>query len=318
MKFCPMLFCDINLEPASVQPCCNVHGCDVPSFPFSGGNLDMGAYAAHIENSYHRLQKSDDTLCRGCPKLAEISTPPAQPGAHLHFNSVSINTHRYLCNCKCVYCNLWKQRERGTGYPVLPVLKSLEAQHALDPHCFFSWGGGEPSILKDFEAASLWVTKKGYWQNIHTNALRFSPAIAFLLHEQRGEINISLDSGSPAIYQKVKGVDGFAQVCKSIDRYIAEAATPTAVTLKYIIFDSNNTIPEITGFFDLCTRFGITNVEFSLDFRELNGHGPSQKTLLAAAFFAARATALGLRCIPFFIPPREQARIQELQKRYFS
>lgn len=162
------------------------------------------------------------------------------------------------------------------------------------------------------------MTRKGYWQNIHTNALRFSPSIAFLLHERRGEINISLDSGSAAIYKKVKGVDGFAQVCKSIDRYINESATPAAITLKYIIFDSNNSIPEITSFFDLCTRFGITKVEFSLDFRELNGQGPSQKTLLAAAFFASRAAALGLRCTPFFIPPKERDKIQKLQKHYFS
>lgn len=142
MKVCPMLFCDINLEPASVQPCCDVHGCEVPSFPFSGGKLDMGAYAAHIENSYHRLQKSNDALCRGCPKLAEIPNSSAQINIHLNFKSVSINTHRYLCNCKCVYCNLWKQRERGTGYPVLPVLKSLYTQHALAQDCFISWGGG--------------------------------------------------------------------------------------------------------------------------------------------------------------------------------
>lgn len=73
------------------------------------------------------------------------------------------------------------------------------------PWPVFSWGGGEPSILKGFEEASLWVTERRYWQNVHTNALRFSPAIAFLPQAQRGEINISLDSGTAETSQKVKG-----------------------------------------------------------------------------------------------------------------
>lgn len=316
MKLCPMLLNDINLEPASLQPCCDVHGCEVPAFPFSGGKVDMQAYAAHIANCLRRLQEKDDRLCRGCPSLREI--PDAQvPDLKIEFKTVSINAHRYLCNCKCVYCELWKHRERGLGYPVLPVLKSLASQQALAANCFFSWGGGEPSILKDFEEASLWVTRRGFWQNVHTNALRFSPAIAFLLQERRGEINISLDSGTAETYQKIKGIDGFAAVTGSLGRYAEAAGDSQAISLKYIIFETNNSIPEITRFFDLCVQFGIKRVQFSLDFREVNGSGPSEKTLLAAAFFASRAAALGLSCTPFFITPKYLEKIAALQKEYF-
>lgn len=316
MKFCPMLFRDINLEPASVQPCCDVHGCEVPAFPFSGGRLDMRAYAAHVGNSVRRLQEEDDRLCQGCPQLGDIP-PAALAGMTPRFRSVSINTHRYLCNCKCVYCNLWKHRDRGTGYPVLPVLRSLAEQDAFAPDCFISWGGGEPSIFKDFEEASQWATGKGFWQNVHTNALRFSPAIAHLLREGRGGINVSLDSGTAETYQKVKGVDGFAAVRQSLARYAEAAADPRSIVLKYIIFEANNSIPEITRFFELCTTLGIVGVQYSLDFREVNGKGPSQKTLLAAAFFGSRAAALGFWCRPFFVPPALQKQIDALEKRYF-
>ena len=316
MKLCPMFFNDINLEPDALQPCCDVHGCEVPAFPFSGGKVDMRAYTAHIADCIQRLQEKDSPLCRGCPSLREV--PDTEPlNLKIEFRSVSINPHRYLCNCKCVYCNLWKN-PKPLKYPILPVLKSLAAQHALAPGCFFSWGGGEPSILKDFEEASLWVTKSNYWQNVHTNALRFSPAIAFLLREGRGSINISLDSGSAETYQRVKGVDGFNKVIKSLANYSAAAADPKSITLKYIIFETNNTIPEITSFFDLCVQFGIRQVQFSLDFREVNGKGPSQKTLLAAAFFATHAKALGLECTPFFIPPKYMKTIAELQQHFFA
>lgn len=315
MKLCPMLFNDINLEPASLQPCCDVHGCEVPAFPFSGGKVDMRAYTAHIADSIRRIQEKDSPLCRGCPSLVEI--PDTGPlNLKIEFHSVSINPHRYLCNCKCVYCELWKH-PKPLSYPILPVLKSLAEQRALAPDCFFSWGGGEPSILKDFEEASLWATENRYWQNVHTNALRFSPAIAFLLHEQRGSVNISLDSGSAETYQQVKGVDGFAKVVGSLGRYAAAAADPKSITLKYIIFEANNTIPEITRFFELCTQLGIRKVQLSLDLREVHGKGPSQKTLLAAAFFASRAEALGLECEPFLIPPRLLEEITLQKQRFF-
>lgn len=316
MEICPLLFRDLNLEPGALQPCCDVHGCEVPSFPFSGGQVDMRAYAAHIENCYRRLQHKDDPLCRDCQKLIRLPDGSLNE-LELHFKSISVNSHRYLCNCKCVYCDLWKHRERGIGYPVLPVLQSLSAQGALAPDCFISWGGGEPSILKDFEEASLWATEHRYWQNVHTNALRFSPAIAHLLRERRGEINISPDSGSPEIYQRVKGVDGFSVVWKNIEKYVAEAPDKEKISLKYIIFEANNSIPEITRFFELCTGCGIKKVQFSLDFREVNGKGPSEKTLLAAAFFTSRAEDLGLMCKPFFIPPKLQTDITRLKKRYF-
>lgn len=57
MKPCSMLYSDINLEPGSLQPCCDVHGCQVPAFPFNGGEVDMRAYATHIANTIRRLQK---------------------------------------------------------------------------------------------------------------------------------------------------------------------------------------------------------------------------------------------------------------------
>lgn len=315
MKFCPYLFHDINLEPTAVQPCCDVHGVEVPCFPFAGGRLDMAAYAAHVGKMMERLQASGDRLCRGCPELKEADGDTLGRVPVL-FRTVSINAHRYLCNCRCVYCDLWRGKQ--AGYPVLPVLQSLHRQRALHPQCSFSWGGGEPSILHDFEEASTWICKHGWGQYIHTNCLRFSPAIAELLRLGRGGINVSLDSGSAAMYQKVKGVPGFDRVCENLERYMAAAASAGNIHLKYIVFEENNAPSEINRFFALCARLGITTVEYSLNFRELNGAGPSNATLLGAAFFQARAKQLGLKCTPFFIPPKWQAAISGMSGTYLS
>ncbi|EGW49794.1 hypothetical protein HMPREF1022_03095 [Desulfovibrio sp. 6_1_46AFAA] len=219
MKFCLNLCNDINFEPDAVQPCCNVHAIAVPRFPFTGGRLDMAAYARHIQNVVEQLQKGG-AVCRGCPECIEINAPQ-DSAARLLFRSVSINMHRHLCNCRCVYCDLW--RGHGAGYAILPVLRNLEEQKVLRRDCFFSWGGGEPGILPDFEEASQWILHNGWPQYVHTNALRFSPAIAALLREGKGGVNVSLDSASPEVYRAVKGVDGFTRVTANIERYRAAA-----------------------------------------------------------------------------------------------
>ena len=311
MQYCRFLVQDINLEPAAVQPCCDVHGVEVPHFPFAGGYLDMSAYAAHVAKCLERLHTDGDRLCRGCHELAtlegtEDSDRVLSVGP---FRSVSINAHRYLCNCRCVYCTLW--RGGHAGYPVLPVLKSLHAQQVLHSDCVFSWGGGEPSLLHDFEESSAWIRGHGWWQYIHTNALRFSPAIAELLRLGRGVINVSLDSGSPEVYHRVKGVPRFDQVCDHLKRYMEAAAHKDDIRLKYIIFEPNNSPVEVEKFFSICSRLGVSVVEYSLNFKELNGAGPSENTLICAAFFQARARALGLSCVPFFVPPQWQTAIEK-------
>ena len=55
MKFCLNLCNDINFEPDAVQPCCNVHAIAVPRFPFTGGRLDMAAYARPVSYTHLTL-----------------------------------------------------------------------------------------------------------------------------------------------------------------------------------------------------------------------------------------------------------------------
>lgn len=314
MKFCTYLCNDINFEPAAVQPCCNVHAVAVPRFQFTGGTLNMKSYAKHIQDVVVKLQ-TKDTLCQMCPELYSLDESQNNITARILFKTVSINMHRYLCNCKCTYCNYWQDNRKS--YPILPVLQSLFEQDVLNKTCFFSWGGGESTLLPDFEETSRWIQHGGWLQYVHTNALRFSPAIISLLEHGSGSINISLDSASPDVYKNVKGVDGFKNVITHISQYRTVALNGSHVCLKYLIFEKNNSIGEIEKFFTLCQHLDISSVQFSLNFLELNNAGPSDKTLLAAAFFKHRAISLGLACTPFFIPMHLLLAIDNLQYKHF-
>lgn len=312
MKFCSYLVRDINFEADAIQPCCNTRALRrLPRFPFSGGRrLDMGEYRKHLEQTLEAIQEPGG-MCAGCDQLVDLDVPEGKRLAlDPQFATVSFNMHRHLCNCRCVYCSLWEKPSKA--YEVLPALKSLASQHSFRPDCFFSWGGGEPTILREFESASRWIFEQGYLQYVHSNALRFSPVLAELLRSGRGGLNVSLDSGSPEIYRAVKGVDGFAKVVANIGAYAEAAKSPDAVELKYIVFEKNNSRDEVDRFFDLCRSAGVRRVQLSLNFLEVNAGALSEATLDAAAWFLYRAVALGMQCAPFFL---SDALVESLKKR---
>lgn len=310
MQFCDKLLTEINFEPHALSPCCNTGNREIPAFPYNGGPIDLSAYARHIEDTISSLQ-ADTTLCRNCSHLKNVDQLPGMSG---QFSAVSINMHRFFCNCKCVYCGLWKTPEKGKGYDVLPGLKSLAEQNALANNCFLSWGGGESSILPSFEEATRWIMAKGYTQHTHTNALKFSDALAESLSAKKGLMTVSLDSGNRKTYERVKGVDGFDKVYANLQKYASLG--PDSVILKYIVFAANNSLRDIKDFFDIVGKLKIRNIELSFNFIEINGNSLSEKTIMAAAYFCIYAKTHNLNLSPFFIPPKWHAklnaRIEEL------
>ncbi|MDR0565043.1 MAG: radical SAM protein, partial [Azoarcus sp.] len=300
MKFCSYLFACINFEPNAIQPCCDTLKVGVPSFPFTGGEVDMQAYNQHIQDTIRTLQKSNK-ICEGCQYLKEI--PYQNFDAEVpHFYSVSINKHRHYCNLRCEYCDLWENR--SDSYEILPPLKSLHQQGAFAEGCSFHWGGGEPSILKEFEATSVWISEQGFQQYIHTNALRFSPEISRLLQKKQGIINVSLDASCAETYKSIKGIDSFNRVIKNLRRYIEAAQDKKAVVIKYIVYSKNNSQEEIINFCKLCHLLGIKEIQFSFDFREVRANTVSDDSIRAANLLYRSAKEMGMNCVPFYPDPK--------------
>lgn len=315
MKLCAKIFNEINFEPDYIQPCCDVQGIGVPRFPFSGGAFHVAEYAEFLKETIEKIQKGE--LCAGCNELIDTAD---FTDAYFKIRAVTFNQHRYRCNCKCVYCKLWNNERRSEKtYSVLPAITSLlNEPGVLAKDAWFHWGGGEPVILPEFDEACSLISTNNHEQYIHSSGLKFSPAIANILSKGLGRINISLDSGSPEVYQKVKGLPGFEKVTENIKKYMDAAISPFQVCLKYIIFEPTNGIPEITRFFALCNSLGIKEVNRSFDFRDVNKGQVSEKSLLAAAYFAAQAKRHGMQCLSFYIAPDLQAKIDVIAREHFS
>lgn len=316
MRFCSKFVHDINFEERALQPCCNVHNSIVPKFPFNGYKINMDVYTHYIEKVIDEVQMNSPHVCNGCPELVDV--PHYNGIKKITFSTLSLNHHRHLCDCRCVYCDLWKPGRHPRPFAILPPIMSLHDQGALQKNCFISWGGGESTLLPDFVSASHWIYEHGYPQYIHTNALRHSAWIGDLLASGQGRLNVSLDSGSATGYARVKGGDWWEKVVASLEKYFAMAKTPEQIDIKYIVFEQNNKIIEIERFFNFCRHLGVRSVQFSFDFEEVNEGMVSEQSILGAAYFMQRAQGLAFTCEPFFVGSSLLARIDTVRKKFFQ
>ena len=99
----------------------------------------MEAYTRHIASVAQEVQKQNPQVCAGCPDLVPLSHSVCVP--KLRFAVLSLNHHRHICNCRCVYCDLWKPGQHPRPIAILPAIQSLYEQDALEKNCAVSWGG---------------------------------------------------------------------------------------------------------------------------------------------------------------------------------
>ncbi len=258
MRFCSDMFRAINFDPQSILLCCTP--CPAtPRLDFHGGPFPVAAYLSYLRLLLEALNR-EPSCCRGCFKLQEEAEPPHLSPTMRPFRSVLINHHRNYCNCRCAYCPFWAQKPKPPLYSIREPLESLITLKLLDQNSLVSWGGGESTILKEFEVMCLRLQSLGVRQYVHTNALRWSPAISAMVASGLGTINVSLDSGDAPSYAAVKGVDGWKRTVEHLARYREACRNPEDLELKYIINAATNAPDLIIKFFALCRSLDIQHV----------------------------------------------------------
>ena len=99
-------------------------------------------------------------------------------------------------------------------------------------------------------------------QEIHTSSVLFSESIARSLKHTRSFLRISIDSGTPETYMKIKGVDCFNKVWENISRYREHGR----VVVKYVITMDNSDINDLQGFIEKCEYADIKSIEIVPEF----------------------------------------------------
>jgi organic radical activating enzyme len=181
-----------------------------------------------------------DNQCTGCPHIKKLDWPPLELES---VNVCSIEDHS-LCNMRCSYCSDTFYGGKAPQYNLKTILDEIRP----DENLHIAWGGGEPTLRKDFEDLFLEATYKlkPKTQRVFTNALIYSPSMQRVIDEGLASITTSLDAGTEETFFKVRGAKKIDRVFYNLSKY--SKLRPDLCTIKYIFTDDNCSIGEIESF----------------------------------------------------------------------
>gem|GEM_PF-112942 len=296
---CEILHDSIDFEENHLRPFCWRPTLNVPKFQYDGGPLNKTILEEYFKKFPDIIQENPKR-CEGC-RFAYYADEPQQGDLRLaKFNHVMLNPHRWFCNLKCVYCEWFGYtHEIPEGvkdpYPLTPSVEFLIKNNLLAKDCQFAWGGGESSILPEFESLARMIYDAGYKQVLNSNGTKFSPVWAYVLSkDSRTYFNISPDSGVRETYLKIKRGDYYGAVWENIAKYQAAAKNPASFRVKYVIQNENCSETEIEAFIEKCKQAKIKMIEISLEQRTTDEHGVPEKWTQAARYMRALAVKNGM------------------------
>ncbi len=272
------------------------HGRGAPNLmEYKGGEL-----------SYDLLQEKKDEIkkancgeghpaCIGCPELEKKVWPKKE----YLYDWIGI-THYIVCNVQCNYCWLqwadWSPRNQDKHpppqhYDISEIINHFIDNNQLSPDSIIDWGGGgEPTLMKEFDSLFQKFLEYGPIQWIHTNAVRL-PKI--LRHEDldlsRVKILCSIDCGTPEAYVKMKVKNAFEDVWNNLRRYKELGAT---VVLKYIMLEENCDNENILGFMTQANTLDNALILTDIDYRFPN---PSNNIIEGLKKMHSVASSLNIR-----------------------
>lgn len=268
-KSCIYIQQAIYLAPNEIRACCQrffvgdqIKG-DVPLIKLSRKrDISFEEVIEAKKDLIENINNGTDNLCSGCPHLSLQNWKPVEAEA---INVISIEDHS-LCNMKCTYCSDIYYGGVSPQYDLKYLLKNLPK---IDKSLHVAWGGGEPTLRKDFEELFSYLIEnyKPHTQRIFTNALKYSNALQVALDNKLATITTSIDAGTEDTFKKVRGTDRLDVVLKNLQSYSRNNSE--LITIKYIFTDDNFEYAEIKRFVAKITNHNLLGCGFliSTDFK---------------------------------------------------
>ncbi|MEI7473153.1 MAG: radical SAM protein [bacterium] len=241
--------------------CCSFDKSGEGIIPYNGGELPIQKILERKEKIRQLNQTPErSNNCRGCGNL---TLKKWRENKYL-FNKLTI-THTAHCQLKCFYCynsdEGFVSENFGQVYNLFPVIKELYENKQLSPDSFIFWGGGEPTILKEFEELiDFFNTEGNFRQRLNTNGVKLSEYLSNHPLKEGSDMTCSVDSATRETYHKIKGVDCSDKVWSNLEKY---AKLQPAFTVKYIVMQEN--LHEVELFAKRAKSIGIKRVMYDLN-----------------------------------------------------
>jgi len=247
----------------TITACCvGFHGGGRPKLAdYSGGELPIEDIIRERGKIISENLQGGFGGCAGCSHLAVKRWPERK----WLFDKVLLN-HFTSCNVRCVYCSFVKDKGAmvpGSKAPrLLPVFKTMVERGWLSPNSTIYFGGGEPTILPEFDELYGYLADYGTRFCIFSNGVRFSPVIETSLRAAKVDtLLLSIDAVSRNVFKAIKGVDKCDQTWENAAKYIR--AGNTVAWPKIILRAENAT--DVIPFMEQAEKAGASRVVFDID-----------------------------------------------------
>ena len=205
---CEIIKSTLNFVPEGIALCCSS---TTGKFPLAHSIIsiddlffDKSYYINAIIQVFESIQNG--TKCKGCKKL-EKTIFKEWDEEQIKIRNINWN-HFKGCNSHCVYCNETTRFKKY--YEPIEIINQLDEEGLLSSSLSIAFGGGEPTLLDNLEQyIKFGLTKHCCEQVLNTSGLLKKDFIKnALLENDNFWVQISVDSGTPETYLKVKKQSG--------------------------------------------------------------------------------------------------------------
>lgn len=251
----------------SVQICC------ISSHPGGGNIMQINNYHGELIDWDTFFKKRNELResarngkipekCEGCYYLKEQDW-----NIENYIDEVLIG-HFTHCNCNCIYCYTEKDKKffnANKTYNIYPVVKDMIERKVLSKNATITFGGGEPTILQEFEElVYLLLDYDVYNIRIHSDGIRYSPAIEKGLKLGKITLITSVDSSSRKIYEQIKQVPCHDKVWQNLEKYAK--AKNGLIRTKYVLVPGiNDSLTEVKNWLQKTYNAGIHDIAFDIE-----------------------------------------------------
>jgi pyruvate-formate lyase-activating enzyme len=296
------------------------HGTGCPTLAlYEGGPFPAREIARKREEIMRENQADGHSACRDCPYLESRDWPDSE--ASIRWLGI---THFNGCNLACSYCWLqWADNSprlspdhRTRPYEVKGLIEDFIASGVLATDAVVDWGGGgEPTLMPEFDDVFALLSSHGITQWLHTNAIRLpEPARASDFDFTKLNILCSVDAGSRQTYRQLKGRDGLEDVWENLAHFRSSGAK---VVTKYIVTPENCSRKEIEEFVGRAARAGMEIIQPDIDLRY---PAPDRSIIEGLAFllFAAAQAKIPVQFGSTGVHSALEYRVEEQARRVFE
>ena len=247
-KSCYWIESGINFDRDAYKVCCLYSakggGNTIVKDNYKGEPVDWDEFFS-FKKQMKDIHKSGKVYpkCEGCIFLEERDWPDD----HTKISMINLD-YWTKCNSRCSYCHTMADKDaynRFKNYNFLPILKDMIKRDILRPNGHVSFGGGEVTLLKEFDKLLHIFMEAGFpLTRIHSSCIKYSRAIEKGLKNGCVDLIVSVDAGSKQMHEKVKQVKSYDKVWKNLKRYASHQKDPFAVKVKYILIPGVNDSKE--------------------------------------------------------------------------